>query len=66
MHPRSELVAWSTHPVSRAVSPTVLPSSNMAQCRLSGQVSESGAGGARVKQDLRLLFEAAGSGPVSG
>lgn len=33
---------------------------------MTGQVSESGAGGARVKQDLRLLFEAAGSGPVSG
>lgn len=24
MHPRSELVAWSTHPVSRAVPPTYL------------------------------------------
>lgn len=45
---------------------SLLPSSNMAQCRLSGQVSEGVAGGARVKQDLRLLFEAAGSGPVSG
>lgn len=63
--PRFQIPVQSLLPTSYLL----LPSSSMARAVslvMSGQVSEGGAGGARVKQDLRLLFEAAGSGPVSG